>query len=759
MLPIIRSVLVLAAFSLAACGGGGDKKTHSTSSASSAPLSSSQSSVQPDLSSSSSSEISSAPVSVASASSVSSAIDSSESSSINSSESSSINSSASSAIINSSANSSIDSSSAANSSATAVLVKLNGTINGFDEDGVDVHLNDGLAQIELHLLDSNEQIVASATPVASAYDKSNELRFSADISGVDATSIAITVSYPGYTSFSRKLDTDAQINLDAKLQALSALTVEPATSTSISGVNVDGFNIAVNTNNDAQQSDSLSIQIPASLLPEGTESLDVAVRTFDPNDPNDAEFFPGAYADSDGNQLASVAFNYADINTGSGEPIVAAMKKARQQKLAKLGGQQKALVEEPVVINRQIPAQSCGLLERLGDSAPDQDGFQVPVYTYNPKSGLWDLLGQGTIYTENGEQVAATQAEFDCDTENFYLEILVTNEIFLSDWWNLDYPLVFNQPTTYCANIQLKNPEGKVLSGVTGFVIDEDDSFDFTSTYFTTDDEGNASIRVSQSSTNPDLSAEVLFYNATDFGYVTHPVTLSTNCTDSASQVIELTRPELCEVNGNFTYDSGAPVTRNLVYGVPAEGSNVFGYDFASSNEEGAYRLNLPCGGRYQIVNFATAFASSAEDYQLTAIDGNLDADEVSDDSKIVVMKPLQIIPRQPMVYGEYDAAADQLTLFASGTYDMFPMTAQVTIKSVDGSQVHETFNGTFTAASISEDDEIELYYGGTLSHNTVLPDSVSYRIDVTLKDAFGKTWADIVGGINLPDENLPDEE
>ncbi|HSC68465.1 MAG TPA: hypothetical protein VLC79_12285 [Cellvibrio sp.] len=722
MLPIIRSVLVLTAFSLAACGGGGgDKKTPSTSSASSTPVSSAQAS---------STRVASTPASstpVASAKASSTPV--------------------------SSAQASVQPSSALASSAPAVLVKLNGTVKGFSTLGVDVRLDAALAKVELHLLDSKEQIVASASPIASSFSESDELRFSADISGAGATSVAVTVSYPGYTSYSRKLDAEEQINFDAKLQVVPTATVEPDISTSISGVSVEGFNIAVANADDPLQSDSLSIQIPSSLLPEGTDSLDVAVRTFDPNDPVDAEFFPGAYADSDGNQLASVAFNFAEISTVSGEPLVAAMKKARQQKLAKLGGQQQKLVEEPVVINRQIPAQSCGLLESLGDSAADMAGFQVPVYTYNPKSGLWDLLGQGTIYTENGQQVAATQTQFSCDTENFFLEILVTNEIFLSDWWNLDYPLFFNQPTTYCASIQLKNPEGKALSGVTGFLIDQDDSFNFASTYFTTDDQGRASISVSQSSVNPDLSAEVFFYNEADFGYVTQPVTLSTNCTDSAPQVIELKRPELCEVNGQFSYDNGAPVTRNLVYGFPVEGANFVGFDFASSDETGAYRLNLPCGGHYQIVNFATSFTPSSEEYQLTTIDGNLDADEASDDGKVVVMKPLQITPRQPLVYGEYDAASDQLMLFAIGTFDLFPMTAQVTIKSLDGSQVHETFSGTFTAASVSGDDEMELYYGGTLSRTAVLPDSDGYQLEMTLKDAFGNTWANIPGLINPPDE------
>lgn len=707
MLPVMRSVALLTLSTLVACGGGSGDKAPAKSSA---------------------------PASLAS--SISSPLNSSVQS-----VDSSISSSAPSAA--SSISSSISSGSSSSNSSAIILVKLNGAINAFTVEGDGTQLDAELIDIELHMLDSKEQIVASATPIASSYN-SDELRFSADLSGAGATSIAVTVSYPGYTSFSRKLDAKETINLDAKLQAVTILAVEPDTMTSISGVTVEGFNIAVSSDNDDSQSDSLLIQIPASLLPEGTESLDVAVRTFDPNDPDDAEFFPGAYADSDGNQLASVAFNFAEINTDAGEPLMAAMQKARQQKLAKAGGSQKMLAEEPVVINRQIPAQSCDLLESLGDSATDQVGFQVPVYTYNPGSGLWDLLGQGTVYNADGQQVVATQNVFDCETENFYLEILVTNEIFLSDWWNLDYPLVFNQPTDYCAQIQVKNPDGQVLRGINGYVMDNDNSFDFASSYFTTDDEGKASIRVAQSAASPDLSAEIIFFSDDQFGYVTHTVTLSSDCTTSLVQPVELVRPQLCDVSGTVLYESGAPVTRNLIYGISTDTSPVYAFDFTNSNESGSYRLNLPCGGHYELFNFA-ALINQESVFQLTRIDGNLDADELSDSGDSVVMKPVVIVPGQPIMIGTYDESTNSLMLNAYSTFDAFPMTAQIVIKSSDGEITHQTFNDTFTVDTLSNDDELNYYFIGNLTRDIDLPASANgYLFEVTVTDALGKTWADV---------------
>ncbi|WP_331350631.1 hypothetical protein [Cellvibrio sp. UBA7671] len=721
MLPLLRFSAVITALTLAACGGGGDDKPANRSSAASSS-SMAASSIAISSAVTSSLTTSAVPSSMAPSSTALSSI----------------------------APSSTAVSSSSASTAT-VLVKINGTINGFTTDGDASTLDENQVQVTVHLLDKNEQVLASTTPIASDYSSSDELRFSADLSGAGATSIAVNVSAPGYTSFARKLDAENQINLDAKLQAIPVQTVVAGTATTASGLELSGFNIQVSADDD-QQSNSLLINIPQSLLPDDTSSLDVAVRTFDPNSPEDAEFFPGAYADSDGNQLASVGFNFAEIKTNNNETLVTAMRKARQQKIAKAGGNQKAIAEEPVLINYQIPPQSCALLESLGDSAPNQSGFQIPVYTYNPASGLWDLIGQGTLYNEAAQQVPATQTVFNCATEIFTLEILVTNEIFQREWWNLDYPLAFNQPTDYCANIQLKNPDGQALTGINGFVMDNDDNFNFASSFFTTDSNGNASIRIAQSNMAPDLEAEVIFFDESEFGYVTHKVTLSTNCVNSPVQQLVLTRPQLCEVSGNFIYESGAPVNRNFVYGFTGQNSSIFGFDFTTSNTQGNYRLNLPCGGEYTILNFAALIAQPDEEpMQVTRIDGNLDSDELSDNGAQVVMKTEVIKHSQPVVTGMYDPATKALTLMAYSNFDTFPMSAQIKVKSLDGTTTIQSFSGNFTVDTSGDDEEMPFYFMGNLIRTIELPATDSgYSLEITFVDALGKTWTGVPGVVGV---------
>ena len=73
----------------------------------------------------------------------------------------------------------------------------------------------------------------------------------------------------------------------------------------------------------------MSISIPASSLPAGTQSINAAIKTYDPNNAKDAQYFPGSYADSTGNGLVSVAFNFAQVTTNSGESLQALAENAR----------------------------------------------------------------------------------------------------------------------------------------------------------------------------------------------------------------------------------------------------------------------------------------------------------------------------------------------------------------------------------------------------------------------------------------------
>lgn len=670
------------------------------------------------------------------------------------------------AITSSSASdSSAFSSSSVNSSAiVAGEIQVNGTVITKHETGSPTKIDPDSLRIEIIALDNNRAPLNVLNPVATTYGTSGNLRFSADLNAPDDGTVTINVSYPGFTSFSRNVEATKVINFEAILQQAPVQTVSIDETTSISGAVVEGFTVNVDAENDDRQRDSMQIQIPRSLLPDDTTTLDVAVRTFDPNEPEDAQLFPGAYADSDGNNLVSVAFNFTEINTATGEPLVQAMRKARQQKVAKAGGLHKVAEDEPVIINRQIPLQSCRLLESLGDSDPLTGGFQVPVYTYNPNSGVWDLIGHGTIYNEAGVMSLEDQKIFDCENQNYYLEILVTNEIFLSEWWNLDYPLTFSQPVNFCARIQIKNSEGENLAGIMGTVIDDNGELDFTTGYFTTDFEGYANITVAQAGNEP--SASLLFYNLGNYGYVRKPIALSNNCAAPVVQLVEVDRQSLCSVSGKLNFKNGAPLERELVYGISTETSSSFAFDFVNSDKNGTYRLNLPCKGEFEIIPVSAFWRTdeASENRFHTRIDGQLQADEQSDDGKSVIMKPIVADFVAPVVVGYYSEETKRLTIQFYGPYSTFPINFSGTISNINGDTIIGNLNGTASAASTGDNNELGWFNMAQAELDYDLPPQPNnglLLLRLVVTDALNNSWPNVEAAIwnTVPEENEEDDE
>ncbi|MDP5129906.1 MAG: hypothetical protein NWQ54_03415 [Paraglaciecola sp.] len=626
--------------------------------------------------------------------------------------------------------------------------RVNGTVLAFNTTQQKVAIDSTQVVISINLLDENNNILATSTPEATENPQvGDELRFNSEVTANNAAKVAVDVSYPGYTSSSWRVNYNDVVNLDAKLLQIPVQQVAESSMQSVSGQMTDGFNLQLSDTVNGQQVTTMSISVPSSLLPANTASLSMAVETFDPNDPADAEYFPGEYADSDGNQLVSVAFNFADVTTDSNEPLAAAMQRVRAEKMANLVGTAAKLEEEPVIINRNIPALSCPILETLGDSDASQDGFQVPIYVFNPYSGLWELLGQGTIYDAMGQMVDAGRTQFDCTTSNYTMEILVTSEIFLSKWWNLDYPLLFSQPKELCATVEVQNTEQQVIAGVIGFVSDKDDSFDFSSSFFITDQQGRAEICVTLISETDDTEAELYFYNSTEFGYSQSTINLSEVSDEPEIQIITVDRAKLCYVDGKVTYTDGVPAHKQLMYAI---GTNSFSYNFGLTDEEGNYSLAVTCEIEHALYNytgylFGAVFSQSDDPnnhIKSVNVDANVDFDESSDDGVSVTTKDF-VVPYSPPYFVGYGLTTNnQILVSAYGLYDAFPMTVKINVRNVDDTQQFGEVIGQLTIDP--EDDENDFWYlnYSTLTLDFTFPAGAdSLYGDVEIIDALGKTW------------------
>jgi hypothetical protein len=619
--------------------------------------------------------------------------------------------------------------------------------------------------VTLSLLNSDGDVVAASSPqlidsLSSAADKG--IPFTAELSASDAKTIVVTVSKAGFTDYARRLEFSPDVNVTATLNKLQELRVDLSKVTSISGKILDGYNVSVNNSNGAEDissSDSsviadLSVSIPQSALPVGTSSVDVNMQAFDPNNQEDAQNFPGAYEDSAGNKLLSVAFNYTDIKTNAGVSLQKLAQTTRNSRLqaqkrsgkiisplqfAKQASKKIGVALEPVIINRKIPQESCLSLSQLGDANSTQNGFQVPVYTYNPTNGLWDLLGYGTLFDEAGVLVPADQKIFDCKLNIYVLEIEATNEIFLSNWWNLDYPLVFTQPTKLCANLEFRDKGNKPVPGSMLFVADDDDLRSISSEVFITDVSGRVRIELMSLDNGVDITATANIYNASFYSaHTSVPITLSTVCDlNTPPVVIPIAIPEMCNVEGSVVDADGMPLNNRYIMAGDFTATNLLMPAFAVSDAAGHYKLSLQCKQNYQVIEWFSAILGG--EYLTTTflanVNNTVEISEVSDNGLKAVMKDLKVNASKPLVMvSNLENSQTQLNIFVFYGGKNFPLAYNFSLLDRD-SKVIAQYSGSLVAADFNGDsgDKQSSFFYADMAIDHKLP-SVTNFVMYTVK-------------------------
>jgi len=666
-----------------------------------------------------------------------------------------------------------NSSSASSVVSTKTTVLISGNVFLKDSNDSDLSLDSAESvTVSLSLLNAKGDVLATSSPklidTLSATPEKG-VPFTAEITANDAKTIVVIVSKPGFSDFARRVEFSSNVDLTVTLKKLQELTINSTEVTSISGKTLEGYNVSVN-NSDGNEEivngstggiADLSVSIPQSALPVGTSSVDVSMQAFNPNNPTEAQSFPGAYQDSTGNKLLSVAFNYTDVKTDAGVSLKKIAQKTRDSRLlaqkqsgqaispmqfAKQNSQKTGVASEPVIINRKIPTDSCLSLSQLGDANATQAGFQVPVYTYNTTNGLWDLLGYGTLFDENGVLIAADQKVFDCSQHTYVLEIEATNEIFLSNWWNLDYPLIFTQPIKLCADLELHNDSNKPVIGSTLYLTDDDDSRSFSAESFVSDANGRVHIEAISLDGGTDLTATAYTFNSSFYsGYTEVPVKLSTTCNMSAPPVVvNLIIPEMCKVDGRVVNASGLPLAKHYVIGADfTAGTAMPG--FASTDADGHYQLSLECKKKYQVIDaYSYAFGdqSVATDFSVN-VNGTVDLSEVSDNSSAAVMKDL-IFTSKPIayVYPTSDSLT-QVSLYVLYVGTDFPLTYNFSIKDKNAVVLGQ-YSGTVTAANFNLEDEFGSGYAEVkIDHHLTdaqIQDPTGYTAVGEIKDSKGVT-------------------
>jgi len=649
------------------------------------------------------------------------------------------------------------------SSVAMVATHLSGAVSLQDMDGDFIEIVEPESiSVQLSLVNDGQTTLTAAVVGLVDIETSSmqSLPFSTDLEAVGARYLVVKISKPGYTDYARRFDVQDEITINATLTELPAEEIEPTSVQTISGEAVSGFNFSIVTTEDGQQIQAgatesipaLSVSIPESALPEGTEFIDVAMQAFNPNDEKDAAYFPGAYEDSTGNKLLSVAFNYTDVTTSGGVSLQKIAMETRQKRLAAekrgISFQKFAEASEPIIINRAVPLESCSALSQLGDAHPGMGGFQVPVYTYNPNSGVWDLLGYGTLYTEEGELIESTFSDFNCEEMTYVLEIKVTNEIFLSNWWNLDYPLVFEEPVKLCATIALKNEQGLPAVGRVLYVSDDDANRSFSAETFVTDENGMAHIEVYSLSNELDTSAALTIYTQDYSQPIRKTFSLSTNCANTTPVEVQVELPAMCKLEGKLTTMDGQPLSDEIVFawGEETDDDAWAMPAYGATNENGQYLFSVNCDVNYNFVDYLSWITSlyTIDEHEQPIkhfnVNNALANDEKTDDGDTVVLNDIAVEHNKPFAFVANDELTNTLDLTFLYAGDHYPLTYDFDVVDTQTEEVIKHFTGTISADDVEQQaDESGFAFDIgfiTITHNIPVPDSFAiYTVRGTIAD------------------------
>jgi hypothetical protein len=292
-----------------------------------------------------------------------------------------------------------------------------------------------------------------------------------------------------------------------------------------------------------------------SVSVSGIEIASGYAKVFNPV--TDADQFPGAFADNEGNLLVSAVFGAFELrdqddnligDLGAGETATITMKVPRET--------------WPVII----------------DMVPGDDRVSVPMYYFDETTGEWVVSGMGWLQDGNQLLISETQL-LDVKDGSFSGSLVAVAEVTHFSYWNVDWPVEDNA----CIGGMVIDANSDPVIGATGRV--RGINFTGSSPPFNTDDQGQFCLDLMRSELpGEDLDQDGIsgethtvlttfthndkMYRFNDIDITTDAASCPAGCAQlgnfeliTANEV----QPEICTVSGTVFRD-GAPVPDVVVW-------------------------------------------------------------------------------------------------------------------------------------------------------------------------------------------------
>lgn len=592
--------------------------------------------------------------------------------------------------------------------------------------------------------------------------------------------VVVTVTKDGYTDYSKRIPFDAanDITLSALLDALPTPVV--ATPSDMqpmkASASIKAFTFGVFNNGDGTQrlvsgsklkaakaagaTADLELTIPQASVP-GVNKLVGTMKSYDSSNAADAQKFPGDYVDNKGNKLVSLAFDSINISDENGKSIGEVVQKAMAAgKISKA-----ALDANPTIINKHIPVGSCNMLlndfctgtatddtlcKKLpvaGDKLYGKDiafnwieAFNVPIYSYDSYNGSWELIGIGTIDSNNDGDLTATdntdkvdanskpdvsKYKSACTANNgMYLKILVTSEKYKRSWWNLDYPLLFDTPKEVCIGGTFKDSTGASLNGWLNL-----SSRIASSGSASVDKDGKFTIKSTMlDKTETSRAATIGYYDEFNNIYQSVNVTLgdwnsTTKTCGATPKDIFITRPKRCDVTGTLLNEgatAGSAGTAKADAWLYIYASQPYFGKSILTDKNGAFSAKVACDQTLDI-NYGGTSVKQFKATDTTTALGNI----------IIANQPPQVSGFFNSGAGIIVGGTSKITFNAYDADGNYPLTWKVEVKDSKGA-VAKTYasDATNKISTGSSPNTLEI---------TGLVEG-SYDVVVTITDLIGKS-------------------